>query len=150
MWYLLWLLSLASLPSLTELKIKIEPFNMVVDTRGYTTMFRETTKMISKASPTLESLTIILGEDIVSYDTEPTGLCRSQCESTVSNYRAWYLRIAKLFLNEILTALETIRFRKLKQISFKGFHCLHAASSTMLTDSSLQPHLILCDDAHMK
>jgi hypothetical protein len=122
MWLPLYLLSAHGMVSLTHLQIKVTPFSRSVDVRSYNTLFRQTASFIAKTKETLKSLIVAFGES-VSLHPEFAGGCH-----TPSGHRPWCIKMAKLFLEQLLVVLNENSFRQLEEIHFEGFDILEEAS----------------------
>jgi hypothetical protein len=122
MWLPLYLLSTHAMVSITHLQVKVAPFSRSVDVRAYNTLFRQTANFIAKTKETLKSLNIAFGESL-SLHPEFAGGCH-----TPNGHRLWCIKMAKLFLEQLLVALNEKSFPQLEDIHFEGFDILENAS----------------------
>jgi len=120
MWLPLYLLSAHAMVSLTHLQVKVAPFSRYVDVRSYNTLFRQTASFIAKTKETLKSLVIVFDEFPGLY---PEGRERGGC-GTPSGHEPWCVKMSKLFLEQLLAALNDNAFPQLEKIRFEGFHHL--------------------------
>lgn len=128
MWLPLNLLSSYSLDSLTHLQVKVPPFEMKADLRSYLTLFRQTALFLIKVNETLESLNIVFGESLSLYEEHLEDGCRTMRHYRSACYRPWCIKMAKLFIEQQLAALNEHAFPRLEKIRFEGFHLLKNAS----------------------
>ena len=127
MWLPLYLLSAHALGSLSHLQVKVPPFVIYTDLRSYQTLFRQTASFLVKVRETLRSLVIVFGESrrLHRMPRELYGTNRAFLEGY---YRPWCIKMAKLFLEQMLTALNDNAFPLLKEIRFEGFALLKKAN----------------------
>lgn len=124
MWLPLYLLAPHSMASLTHLQVKVPPFSSHTDLRSYNSTFHQTSNFIAKTKDTLKSLVIVFGECRSIYpDTAYRGGC-----GTPNYQRPWSIKMAKLFLERLLAALNENAFPQLEDVHFEGFHILEDAS----------------------
>ena len=125
MWLPLYLLSTHAMVSLTHLQVKVAPFSRSVDVRAYNTLFRQTSSFITKTRETLKSLIIVFDEHPGLY---LEGQLKGGC-GTPSGHNPWCIKMAKLFLEQLLAALNENAFPQLEKIRFEGFHHLEDANA---------------------
>jgi hypothetical protein len=145
MWLPLYLLSKHAMDSLTHLQVKVPPFSRFTDLRSYQTLFRQTASFTAKVKDTLKSLVIVFGESSSLYaDPESEGC------GTVNihrhHYRSWCIKMAKLFLEQELAALNENAFPRLTTIRFEGFHLLEDADPGEAASAELADVLRLVRD----
>ncbi|KAL1588839.1 hypothetical protein WHR41_02423 [Cladosporium halotolerans] len=125
MWLPLHFLSTQALDSLTHLQVKLSPFSMEFDLRNYHMLFKQTARLIVKVSQSLESLVIVFGQARSLFDDRrpaKTGLrCGTGSFFRTMCYYPWCVKMAQLFLEQQLAALNENAFPRLKQIRFEGF-----------------------------
>jgi hypothetical protein len=124
MWLPLYLLSAHAMVSLTHLQVKVAPFDPEIDVRSYNTLFHYTASFIAKTKETLKSLIIVFDQYPSLY---PEGRYKGGC-GTPSGLNPWCIKMAKLFLERLLAALNENAFPQLEKIRFEGFHHLEDAN----------------------
>jgi hypothetical protein len=125
MWYPMRLLSAGPLDSLSYLQVTRPHFVMDVDVRNYYTAFRETARLLRKASGSLRSRVIVFGESTSHYYVADNA-CETSRMRHRFEYRPWCIKMATTFLKQILIALEECSFPDLTQLTFEGFHLIEA------------------------
>jgi hypothetical protein len=125
MWLPLYLLSAHAMVSLTHLQVKVAPFDREIDVRSYNTLFHQTASFIAKIKETLKSLIIVFDQCPSLY---PEGQLKGGC-GTPSGHNPWCIKMAKLFLQQLLAALNENAFPQLEKIRFEGFHHLEDADA---------------------
>lgn len=138
MWLPLYLLSAHDLDSLTHLQIKLEPFSMTTDLRNYHTMFRQAANLVIKVRHTLKSLFVAFGEKSSLYQGKRPYECGTGYMRRRTCYRPWCIKMAKLFLEQQLSALNENEFPRLDKIHFEGFHLLEDANDREAADAELE------------
>jgi hypothetical protein len=136
MWLPLYLLSAHAVVSLTQLQVKVPPFSTGIDLRSYNTLFRQTAMFVTKIKETLKSLIIVFGECRSVYE----GFVHYGCGTGRGNHFErcrWYVKMAKLFLEQQLAALNENAFPQLEEIRFEGFHLLENATPQEAADAEL-------------
>jgi len=129
MWLPLHLLLPHAMPSLTCVQVKVPPWNRNVDLRNYNTLFRHTSMFIAKTKETLKSLTIVLAVSRGLWETPGQyQLCGTGRAHRHSVLRPWSLKMARLFLEQLLGALNDNAFPRLEELRFEGFQLLHDAN----------------------
>ncbi|KAM0697445.1 hypothetical protein Q7P36_002299 [Cladosporium allicinum] len=128
MWLPLHILSAQPLDSLTHLQVKMPPFDLETDLRGFHTTYQQTAAFIVKVRETLESLVVGLGETEDMYSLTGPRWCGTHYAHIRGCYRPWCMEMAKLFLEQQLAALNENSFPQLRKIHFEGFHLLQDAS----------------------
>lgn len=123
MWAPLRMLSSMPLKSLTNLQISLEPFDPHIDARSYKTMFHEVANVVLRASETLKSLVILLGEDPRRYDPPTQSGCGNATRTRIM-FEPYAIQWTAEFLNEILEALSKTPFPQLRDIRTEGFHAI--------------------------
>ena len=129
MWLPLYLLSPHAMVSLTHLQVKVPPWGSDVDVRNYNTLFRQTAMFITNTKETLKSLTIVcavsrgLWKDPNFFEAFGNGRIH---RNTVS--RPWSIKMAKLFLEQLLAVLNDNVFPQLEKVHFEGFQLLEDTS----------------------
>jgi hypothetical protein len=133
MWLPLYLLSAHALDSLAHLQVKIPPFDMETDLRSYQTLFRQTASFVVKVRETLRSVVIVFGEQYESSYVSPCGTGRAQRMER----QRWCIKMAKLFLEQMLAALNANAFPRLEDIHFEGFVLLKLANVREAVEAKL-------------
>lgn len=142
MWLPLHLLSAHSMASLTHLQVKVPPFSKHTDLRSYNTLFHKTANFMATTRETLKSLIIVFGECRSVYpDTAYRGGC-----GTPNYHRPWSIKMAKLFLEQLLAVLNENAFPQLEVIHFEGFHLLEDADPHEAARAELAGVLQLVQD----
>ena len=148
MWLPLYLLSAHAMDSLSHLQVKVPPFDMYTDLRSYQTLFRQTASFVVKVRETLHSLLIVFGESqSLHRSPSPCGTNRVFLEGY---YRPWCIKMAKLFLEQMLTALNENAFPLLKEIRFEGFSLLKTADPRQFADAELDSVFQSIEDCRFK
>ena len=129
MWLPLYLLSTYAMDTLSHLQVKVPPFDLHTDLRSYQTLFRQTATFVINVRNTLKSLIVVFA-DTQTLQTDPVLLI--DC-----NRRPWCIQFAKLFLEQILAALNENAFPLLKEIRFEGFTILERATPHEAADAEL-------------
>jgi hypothetical protein len=127
MWLPLYLLSAHPMDSLSHLQVKVPPFVMYTDLRSYQTLFRQTASFLVNVRETLQSLVIVFGESRRLH-RRPQELYGTNRAFLEGYYRPWCIKMAKLFLEQMLKALNENAFLLLKEIRFEGFALLKTAN----------------------
>jgi hypothetical protein len=133
MWLPLYLLSAHAMDSLTHFQVKVPPFDLATDLRNYQTLFRQTASLVVKARGSLRSLMIVFG---VRYERPYTGWCGNGRRQRAKRQR-WCITMAKLFLEQMLAALNENAFPHLEHIHFEGFVLLKVANLRETADADL-------------
>ena len=133
MWLPLYLLPAHAMVSLTHLQVKVAPFSRYVDVRAYNTLFHQTASFITNTNETLKSLIIVFGESPGLY---PEGQLKGGC-GTPSGHNPWCIKMAKLFLEQLIAALNENFFPQLEKIHFEGFRHLEGANAHDATRAGL-------------
>jgi hypothetical protein len=136
MWLPLYLLSAHTVVSLTHLQVKVPPFSTDIDLRNYNTLFRQTAMFVTKTKGTLKSLIIVFGECRSIYGDFVTYGCGTGRANHLGRCR-WYIKMAKLFLEQQLAALNENAFPQLEEIRFEGFRLLENATPQQAADAEL-------------
>jgi hypothetical protein len=133
MWLPLYLLSAHAMVSLTHLQIKLAPFDQrSADVRSYITLFHQTASFIAKTKDTLKSLIIVFANARHAYpDPTKRGACVPE------SHRPWAMKMAKLFLEQVLAALHENSFPQLEEIRFEGFQILEDANPDEVANAEL-------------
>jgi hypothetical protein len=146
MWLPLYLLSAHAMVSLTHLQVKLAPFSRSVDVRGYNTLFHQTASFITKTKETLKSLIIVFDQSPSLY---PEGQLKGGC-GTPSGHNPWCIKMAKLFLERLLAALNENAFPQLEKIRFEGFHHLGDANAHNVARAGLTDVLQLVRESESR
>ena len=133
MWLPLYLLSAHAMDSLTHFQVKVPPFDLATDLRNYQTLFRQTASFVVKARESLRSLMIVFGE---RYERPYTGWCGNGRRQHANRQR-WCITMAKLFLEQMLAALNENAFPQLEHIHSEGFVLLKVANLHEAADVDL-------------
>lgn len=122
MWLPLHILLTHALDSLTHLQVKVPPFDMDIDLRNYLTLFQQTAAFTVKVRETLESIVIVFGESERTYKGPGNERCRTGRMYRTHCYRPWCIKMAKLFLEQMLAALNGNALSRLEEIRFEGVY----------------------------
>nr|OQO28941.1 hypothetical protein B0A51_05340 [Rachicladosporium sp. CCFEE 5018] len=140
MWYPMHLLTMPTarpLSSLKHLQVKIPRVHHYTDTRVYETVFRATADLVSKASATLTTLVIVLGEHDNIYKPKGPGQCGTTHMRHVHEYVPFYIRSAAALLGYVLRALEAHSYPRLETLTFEGFTIVDQASERDAAQANL-------------
>ena len=147
MWLPLHLLSTNGMESLSRLHVKVRPFDMYTDLRSYETLFQQTASFAAKVRNTLRSLVIVFGEPNGLWEPCHPELCGTAYVRRVFCYRPWCIKMAKLFLDQMLTTLNDNAFPLLEEIRFEGFAILERANSREAADAELAGTFQMVEDS---
>jgi len=134
MWLPLYLLSSHAMGSLTRLQVKVRPFDMHIDLRSYQTLFQQTASFVLKIRETLQTLVIVFDHRYGCPDT--TSWCGTGRHQSRTRHR-WCIKMAKLFLRQMLAVLNENAFPQLEDIRFEGFVLLKDADPYEATDAEV-------------
>lgn len=147
MWLPLYLLSAHAMVSLIHLQVKVPPFSVYTDLRSYNTLFRQTAIFITKTKETLKSLVIVFDESRSMYPDSDSKGCGTGNVYRTGYYRPWCIKMAKLFLEQLLDALNENNFSQLEEIHFEGFDLLEDANPHEAASAELAVVLQLVRDS---